>query len=163
MVGLPAPPTIWTLCFTPSFVLPQGTRYVRLQNLLLASTENKGQRRVFHSLPGKKILGAYSGPGTTGRNENVERRVPTRIFQPFLAYGHANCFNCKGNVTAPRRMGAFRKFWQKDLGHLALRPSCRSCFICETVSQISVSPKILRFKGLGRWHDEFSTAILFQI
>lgn len=34
--SLPCPPTIWTLCFTPSFVLPQGTRYVRLQNLLLA-------------------------------------------------------------------------------------------------------------------------------
>lgn len=85
MVGLPAPPTIWTLCFTPSFVLPQGTRYVRLQNLLLASTENKGQRRVFHSLPGKKILGAYSGPGTTGRNENVELIVYLLgFFNPFL-------------------------------------------------------------------------------
>lgn len=81
--------------------------------------------------PGKKILGAYSGPGTTGRNENVERRVPTRIFQPFLAYGHANCFNCKGNVTTPRRMGAFLT-WQKDLGHLALSGSCCSCCTCET-------------------------------
>lgn len=96
--------------FHSKLVLPQGTRYVRLRIFSLA-TENKGHGRPFllsllwPSITGEKLLGAYSGPGTTGRNENVERRVPTKIFQPFLAHDHTNCFNCKGNVTTPRKIG----------------------------------------------------------
>lgn len=114
-----------------SFPKARDTYAFRISSSPELKIKDRGAYSTLCLGPGKKILGAYSGPGTTGRNENVERRVPTRIFQPFLAYGHANCFNCKGNVTTPRRMGAFLT-WQKDLGHLALPGSCCSCRTCET-------------------------------